>query len=198
MMTAFLQRLARNARGATMVEFAVVIGPLILMLLGSLDLAYQTYATAVVQGTVNAAGRKATLEGATTADVEDYVKSQLSSIAASSDIQVTARNFLTYSKIGKPEKLTTDVNSNGIYDKNGPDCFIDDNRNGVYDAASQGTSGIGTAEDAVQYTVTATYKRFSPLAPLLGLGTTATITRMTMVKNEPYAGVVDPPTKCGV
>ncbi|WP_022682673.1 TadE/TadG family type IV pilus assembly protein [Sphingobium bisphenolivorans] len=198
MILARLRRLAANRDGATIVEFAVIIGPLTVLILGALDLAYQAYATAVVQGTVNAAARQATLEGATDATVETYVRDRLSSIASGSNIQITASNFLTYNKIGKPEKLTTDVNGNGLYDKSGPDCFIDDNRSNSYDAASQGASGIGTAEDVVRYQVNVTYKRLSPVPQFAGMGNSVTISRSTFMRNEPYAGVVDPPVKCGV
>ncbi|WP_375197694.1 TadE/TadG family type IV pilus assembly protein [Sphingobium sp.] len=194
----FLKRLARNHDGATVLEFAVVAGPLIFLILGAFDLAYQAYATAMVQGTANAAARKATLESATAADIETFIRGRLSSIASGSNLQITPSNFLTYNKIGKPEKLTTDVNSNGIYDKSGPDCFIDDNRNNNYDTASQGASGIGTAEDVVRYQISATYNRLSPIAEAMGMGSSVTISRTTFMRNEPYAGVVDPPVKCGV
>lgn len=198
-MTPFrLSGLMQDSDGATIVEFAAIAAPLILLLLGALDLGYQAYATAVVQGTVNAAARQATLEGATVATVETYIRNRLSTIASGSDIQITATNFLTYNKIGKPEKLTTDVNSNGLYDQSGPDCFIDDNRNGIYDAASQGASGIGSAEDVVRYQVSMTYNRLSPVPQFAGLGNSVTISRSTFMRNEPYAGVVDPPVKCGV
>lgn len=193
-----LKRLAQNRDGVTVVEFAVVATPLIVLLMGGLDLGYQAYATSVVQGTANAAARKATMEGATASDVETYIRDRLSGIASGSDLQISAANFLTYNKIGKPEKLTTDVNANGLYDKSGPDCFIDDNRNNSYDIASQGTSGIGTAEDVVRYQISATYKRLSPVPQLAGMGNSVTITRTTFMRNEPYAGVVDPPVKCGV
>lgn len=198
MILSTLNRLGRNRDGATAVEFAVVATPLILMIFGALDLAYEAYATSVVQGTANAAARKATLEGATESTVETYVRNRLNSIASGSNLQISSSNFLTYNKIGKPEKLTTDVNSNGLYDKSGPDCFVDDNRNNVYDTASQGASGIGTAEDVVRYQITATYNRLSPIPQIMGMGNSVTISRTTFMRNEPYAGVVDPPVKCGV
>lgn len=198
MIARLFERLARNSDGATIVEFAIIAAPLIFTILGAIDLGYQAYATAVVQGTANTAARMATLENATTTTVETYIRDQLSGIATGGDIQITPSNFLTYNKIGKPEKLTTDVNSNGLYDKSGPDCFIDDNRNNMYDVASQGASGIGTAEDVVRYQISATYKRLSPVAKLLGMGNSVTISRTTFMRNEPYAGVVDPPVKCGV
>lgn len=188
----FINHLARNRDGVTVVEFAIVATPLIFLIFGSLDLAYQVYPTAVVQGTVNAAARKATLESASASTIETYVRGQLSSIASGTNLQINSANFLTYNKIGKPEKLVSDVNSNSIYDKSDGDCFIDDNRNLQYDAASQGASGIGTAEDVVRYQVTATYHRLSPIPQLMGMGDSVTISRTTFMRNEPYAGIVDP------
>lgn len=198
MIRASLKQLRTDQRGVTVLEFAVVAAPLCFLIFGGIDLAYQAYATALVQGTVNSAARMATLEGATASTIQTYINQQLQGIASSQNIQITSANFLTYNKIGKPEKLTTDVNGNGLYDKNGPDCFIDDNRNNIYDTASQGASGLGTAEDVVRYQVSVTYNRLSPTPYLLGMDRSVTITRTTFMRNEPYAGVVDPPTKCGV
>lgn len=189
---------ARDQRGTTVVEFAVVAVPLCMLIFGGIDLAYQAYATSLVQGTTNAAARMATMEGATAAKVQTYVNAQLASLAPSSSIEITAKNFLTYNKIGAPEKLTTDKDGDGVYDKADGDCFIDDNRNKIYDTASQGATGLGTAEDVVRYQVKVTYNRLSPLPYLAGMGRTVTITRETLMRNEPYAGIVDPPTECGV
>jgi len=198
MTSVFLKRVVSNRRGVTIVEFAVVAAPLIFLIFGALDLAYQAYATAVVQGTTNTAGRKATLENASATAIENYVRSRLNGIASGNNLHISSSNFLTYNKIGKPEKLTTDFDNDGVYDKADSDCFIDDNRNNVYDTASQGASGIGTAEDVVRFQVTATYTRLSPIPQLIGMGNTVTISRTTFMRNEPYAGVVDPQLKCGV
>jgi Flp pilus assembly protein TadG len=184
--------------GATAMEFAIISLPLVFLIFGAMDLAYQSYASAVVQGTTQAAARKAVLENATTSAIETFIRAQVKPIATGTNVTVTADSFLTYSKIGKPEKLTTDVNKNNEYDKAGPDCFIDDNLNNQYDSASQGRSGLGTAEDSVRYSVSVTYDRLTPVAKLMGFNNRVTITRSTFMKNEPYAGVVDPPTKCGV
>lgn len=198
MIRACLKRIARNNDGVAAVEFAAVATPFIVLLLGALDLAYEAYAVSAVQGTANTAARKLTLEGATQANVDTYVRDQLNGIASGTNLQTSASNFLTYNKIGAPEKLTTDVDGDGAYDKEGPDCFIDDNRNKRYDGASQGSSGVGTAEDVVRYQISATYNRLSPFPQLLGMGSSVTVSRTTFLRNEPYAGVVDPPTECGV
>nr|WP_281397114.1 TadE/TadG family type IV pilus assembly protein [Sphingobium boeckii] len=179
-------------------EFAIIALPLFTFMFGGMDLAYQAYATAVLQGTVNTAARKATLENASATTLETFVKGQLSQIAKPADITVQSAAFEQYSKIGKPEKLTTDVNSNGSYDKLGPDCFIDDNLNNAYDTSSQGRNGIGDAEDIVRYQVTVSYKRLTPLAKMVGMDDPVTIGRGAFLRSEPYAGVVDPPVKCGV
>ena len=192
------RRLHRDEKGVTAVEFAILALPLCTFLFGGLDLAYQAYATAVLQGTVNTAARKATLENASSSVLETYVKAQLRQIAKPSDITVQAAAFEQYSKIGKPEKLTTDVDGDGTYDKLGPDCFIDDNLNNNYDTSSQGRNGIGDAEDIVRYQVTMSFKRLTPLAKVVGMADPVTIGRSAFLRSEPYAGVVDPPVKCGV
>ena len=61
-MIALLARLRRAQRGAAIVEFALVLVPLVLFLFGGLDLGYQAYLRSVVQGALNDVARSSSLE----------------------------------------------------------------------------------------------------------------------------------------
>lgn len=193
-----IRRLSQSKQGATAVEFAIIAAPLTVVLFGTLELGYQAYAIAMVQGTTYAAARQATLENATETTVRTYIKDQLKGIAKPEDVTLDASAFRDYNKIGQPEKITTDKNGNGQYDKDDLDCFVDDNGNNQYDIASQGKQGIGGAEDVVRFKVDVSYKRFTPVMSLMGLGDTVEISRTTFMRNEPYAGVPAPVIRCGV
>ena len=188
-----LRRLRRDARGVTAVEFAVVSGPLFLILFGIMDMGRQAYASSVVQGTLVQAARKAGLEGANQATIKTFVDGQLSQFALPGNIQMTVTSFKQFSGVGNPEKITTDLPPLGTY--NLGDCYIDSNNNGVYDTA-QGTNGTGSAEDALRVNIKMTMNRLSPFGGLIGYGNTVTVDRTTFVQAEPYAGTVDPPTRC--
>lgn len=190
--------LAGDRGGVTAVEFAIISAPLTLMIMGGIDLAYQGYVTTAVQGTTYSAGRSASLENATASALENYVRTELGSIANGPNVVIEAASFENYSSVGKPERITTDVDSDGQYDKANGDCFIDDNASGGYDASSQGAQGLGSAEDVVRYRVRLTYPRLTPLAARIGMADPVLIERTTFIRNEPYAGTIPPKTLCGV
>ena len=97
-----LRRLQRDARGVTAVEFAVVSGPLFLIMFGIRDMGRQAYASSVVQGTLVQAARKAGLEGANQATIKTFVDGQLSQFALPGNIQMTITSFKQFSGVGNP------------------------------------------------------------------------------------------------
>ncbi|MBY8820690.1 TadE/TadG family type IV pilus assembly protein [Sphingomonas colocasiae] len=188
-----LVRLWRDRRGATAVEFAILLAPMLILLMGALDVAYQLYATAVLQGTVHQASRRASLEDANQTTIDTFVRTSLASITSANNIEIAAVSYRDFTGVGNPEKIVTDTAPIGTI--NVGDCWIDANKNGLYDS-QQGGSGLGGAEDVVNYTVTMKYNRITPITKWLGWGNVATITRSTSLQNEPYAGVIDPPKVC--
>ena len=193
-MTRARLRFWKNKRGTTVAEFAIIATPLFVFILYGLDVGRQAYGASVLQGTLVQAARMAALEGATQTSVNTFVKNRLSTFVESpGDVSVSITNFRSYSGIGVSEKITTDTAPLGVY--NSTDCYIDANNNGVFDL-QQGTSGIGGAEDALKVTVTMTMKRIAPTTTLFGMTPTITMSRSTTIQSEPYAGTVDPPTRC--
>lgn len=193
-----VRRFGDDKRGVTAIEFAILLTPLSLFLMTGIEMAYQGYATSVLQGTVSEAGRSTSLDGADTAAVATYVKSRLTPFSDETNIAIEVAAFEGFGKIGAPEKITTDKNGNGQYDPAGPDCFTDDNRSKTYDTNTAGRAGKGDAEDVVRYKVTMKLNRLTPAAPLFFMPEDMPIERTTYVKNEPYDKVVAPPTECGL
>ena len=187
--------LATDRRGSTIIEFAIVAPVMMVVLMGLGDLLYQTYVQSLLTGAMQKAARDSTIQGAAqnTAALDAKVIAMVTPIAHNSTYTSTRESYSTFQSI-KPEPFT-DSNGNGIRDPG--ECFTDINGNGVWDA-DPGIAGDGGADDAVLYTLTVTYPRIFPVAGLIGLPSTQTITAKTLLKNQPYASqsVPVPKTIC--
>jgi len=197
-----IRKLARDNRGIAAVEFGIIVVPLMIVLLGALDLGYQSYVRAQLQGVLNDVARTATVEspdfsgfsGASTEEqIENAIEERVNNIARNATYTIEQSNFYEFSGVGDAEKLLTDFNDNGQYDTG--DCFEDINNNGTFDLDA-GDSGQGGADDVVYYDVTMTMPRIVPVASLIGLSNTYTINARAAVRNQPFADQAIPPTVC--
>jgi Flp pilus assembly protein TadG len=186
-----LRALRGDTRGATIVEFALVVPVLAMLLLGTLDLGYRSYVTSIVQGALHEAARMATVGGVSTAQIQAHVESRLHEFSRNATITTTTRSYADFSGVKVPETITQDTVPLGTY--NSGDCFQDANGNGTYDL-DRGRSGMGGAEDVVYFEVSMTYPHIVPVATLLGWNNNVTITQNTVLRNQPYAGRVNTTT----
>lgn len=189
-----LHRLRGDERGATIVEFAFVVGPMLLLLMGGLELGYNSYVRSTMQGALNDAARTAAVEfpiinvpGSTVEEqVENLIEETVKHVAPNASIEVTQKSYFEFSAIGNPEKLMTDNNGNGQFDADDNDCWEDANGNGSYDTDA-GKTGNGGADDVVLYSASISTPRILPLQNFLpGVGPTMEYTLQTAVRNQPY------------
>lgn len=191
-MTARLALLARrlrsDARGATIVEFAMVAPVMCLLLLGAFDVSHTLYMRGVLQGIVQKTARDATIEttnaAVTTKTLDDRVRAQVAAMYNTADVNITRRFYRTFAEAAaaRAEKYT-DTNGNGICDNNEP--YEDSNGNSVWDSDG-GNEGQGGAKDATLYTVTVTYPDLMPVSKLIGGTGTTKVTAETILRNQPY------------
>lgn len=183
------QRLLGNEDGATLMEFGLVAGPLMLILLGTIDLGYKGYTDTLIKSKVHEIARDASTGEMTVAQIEQAVEDGLDPILLKdSVVTVTVRSYYDFTNIGKPEKLTTDVNGNGEVDPG--DCFIDSNNNDVFDT-DYGQSGTGGPDDIVSYEINVSSPRLFPLPGLFGASDEMKISSSTAVRNQPFGAQVD-------
>jgi len=175
-------RLLGDQRGAAAIEFAVLAPVLVMLLLGLMDLAYQSYAKTVLEGALQKAGRDSGIEAANTTAIDNKVKASVLTVSKYATFEFERKNYSTFAKI-TPERFT-DSNNNGV--RNTGECFDDVNGNRVWDA-DPGLAGQGNAGDVTLYTVTVTYPRLFPISAMFGWPTTETTTASTLLKNQPYA-----------
>ena len=199
-----LRRLREDERGATIVEFAMVALPLLVLIMGGIDLGHQTYIRSVMQGALNDAARRASVQdpqftasGSTTEErVTNTILEQLAPIAPGADIMVRQANFYDFSGIGNPEKLMTDTDGDGSYDEEDGDCFSDLDEDGEYDTDS-GRVGIGSANDVVFYTAEIDMPRLLPVAQLIGFSPNYEMSVSAAIRNQPFGTQRVPPVVCG-
>lgn len=198
-MRASLPFLARDERGATIVEFAIVAPVMILLLVGSFDFAHTLYTRAVLQGVVQKTARDSALETGADQDADDALDAKVTAMVkplannATLDFKRRYYRSFTSAQAAKAETYT-DTNLNGKCDAGEP--FIDTNSNGVWDKDGA-DGGQGGARDATLYTVTMTYPRMFPLPKMLSGGSNSVkLVAQTILKNQPYGdqATYAPPT----
>ncbi len=177
--------LRRDDKGATIVEFAMVVPTLCVLLIGIFDLGYRSYANSVLLGALHDAARMATVGGLSQSQIDARVRTRLSNFAENSTVTIRSDSYFDFSGVGRPEKITSDTAPFGSY--NDGDCFEDANGNGSYDL-DRGRTGLGGSDDIVRYQVTMTFPRIVPVGSLLGWSDNVTLNANTVLRNQPFAG----------
>lgn len=162
----------------------MVLPILLVVLVGIFDVAMNLYATSVLQGSMQKAGRDFSLEDARSrqSGIEAYITRQVRTIAPNAAVTFERKAYFDFADVGQPE-VFDDLNHDGECNSDEP--FEDSNGNGQWDA-DRGESGFGGARDAISFTATATYSRLFPMDGLLGLPDQVTISASTVLRNQPF------------
>ncbi|GAA0481808.1 hypothetical protein GCM10009096_25040 [Parasphingorhabdus litoris] len=183
-----------NEDGATLMEFGLVAGPLMMLILGITDLGYRGYLDTLTKSKLHEIARQASTGNLPEDQIEQIIEADLAPLLLTGvDPEVTVKSYFDFTSIGKPEKLLTDNNGDGNLDPG--DCYLDGNRNGEFDV-NFGNSGIGGPDDIVNYTITIESPRLFPLAKMFGWSETMITTNSTAVRNQPYGDQADVPEIC--
>lgn len=177
-------RICGDARGATLVEFAFIFPILLIALLGMFDLGHQFYARAVLNGALGDVARIATVGKTSGADIDASLQRRLKPFASGQEVTIAKKSYSEYAKVKRPETITTDTAPLNQY--NASDCFEDANGNGTYDT-DRGKSGLGGADDIINYEVTMTYPRITPMSRMLGWNSNVVVRASIPVRNQPFA-----------
>jgi len=186
--------LIKDRRGATVLEFAIVIPVICTLLTAGFELGYRSYLSAIVQGALLEASRRASIGNVNEQQIENIVRNRVAMISNASNVkEVRKENFYNFSNVGKPEKIKYDKNGNGVYDAT-EDCYEDANNNNSYDY--QSNAGLGTADDIIRYTVVVEYPNILPVRRMFGWGSKQTITASTVLRNQPFTSRMTPIVRC--
>ena len=195
-----LRILLRDARGAVLMEFGLLIVPLCIVLMGVMDMGFGMYLRSTMQGAVNDVSRMAVVQdpnfsgtGTTEQRIDAAIKARLAGLADYGTWDVDVESFNEYSRVGAPEKIVRDANNDGEIDSG--DCWLDLEPNGEYDTAPS-RGGIGGADDIAVYTASLSMPRILPMAGLIGMSPNYEILVRSAVRNQPYANQPVPATEC--
>lgn len=187
------RKLARDAKGVTTVEFALISPVLFTFIFGIMDVSYNIYAKSRLEGEMQRAARKSSLESgmdvSNQAVLDEEVRARFLTIVAPATVTFSRVWYMNYNIAEKRKEDFTDNNGDGTCNAGEP--FEDANRNGSWDTDAS-AAGSGGAKDAVLYTATATYPRAFPLAQLIGLSPNVTITSSTILRNQPFSQQMEP------
>jgi hypothetical protein len=198
-MTRLIQRragLARDRRGTSALEFALIAPVLILFVCGFFDYGYWMYIRAMASGTLESVARSTGVGGASVNPTvfQNQVETEIKKLSPNATFVWNAKSYYDFEGIGKPEKLITDNDGDGHYDPG--DCWEDANNNGTYDSDS-GSNGIGGADDIVYYQLTVTFPPLIDIGGFIpGLGGNHSSTLKTIVRRQPFAAQATPPVRC--
>jgi Flp pilus assembly pilin Flp len=176
--------LARDQRGAAVIEFALVAPTLMMLLMGMFELGYNYYMQSQLQGAVQKAARDSSTQvgGANTAAIDARVAHAVHLIVPSAAMTFSRRAYSSFADVHRAEDFT-DINANNLCDDGEP--FEDANGNGTWDR-DRGLDGGGGARDAVLYVVTVTYPRAFGVARLIGYSADFTTEAVTVLRNQPF------------
>ena len=177
-------KLSWDRRGATAIEFALVVPLLVTTIMAIFDIGHTMYLRSVLYGAMQKAGRDNTLEtgSAQMSAIDTRVRSAIMPILTGGSLTVTRRSTRSFTAAGGAEPFT-DGNANSIRDAG--ECFDDENGNGIWDS-SAGTTGGGGTNDIVTYQATVVINHIFPMPRLLGWAPTQTLKASTVLRNQPY------------
>lgn len=183
-----LRRFRHTENGASAVEFAIIAPVLLLLLFGIVEFSLIMMVHNVMEGATAISSRLGktgyAAPGVTRQQtIIDAITSRAGTIIDPLKLTVSSTFYKQFDQIGDPEPYI-DANGNGSYTAG--ESYTDVNGNGQWDA-DMGSSGYGSANDIVVYTITYPWPISTPImSDLLGSSGIYSITTHAVVKNEPY------------
>ena len=185
-------RALRCERGATLVEFALIMPAMLLLICGTIEIGHMLFARVVLEGSVTEAARLAVAsQESTQAQREAVIRKAITDamspfpVAAGKKISIETKVYANFST-AYPESFT-DANGNGKYDAG--ETYVDRNKNGKWDNATPVAGTMGAPGDVVSFSVI--YPKstlFNFIAPSMGLSKDGIVlTATTVVRNESVA-----------
>lgn len=185
-----LRRLGCSDDGAAALEFALVLPPLCMILVGMFEVAMLMFTQASMEGALREAARFGM-----TGSVEDPADREEQIIAVV--------DKYTFGMLDTDEMITTFEVYDSFGDSSGPEPYVDTNGNGQYDLGEPytnlnggeppkwddgvGEEGIGGSAEVVEYTVKYDWQVMTPfMAQFMGDNGKINLKARVVIRNEPW------------
>ncbi len=164
-------------------EFGLIAGVFVSLLLGLFDMGQAAYTRAILDGAVEEAARTSALETGDIDAADDRIEEMIDFVAPGAVVVSQRRSYFDFADVERAEAWN-DADGSGVCDNN--ESYTDENGNGVWDE-DIGADGNGGAGDVVIYTVTVTYEPLFPNPFWSGGPTNRVMTASAVKKNQPFA-----------
>ena len=149
-----LRRLASDRRGDAVVQFAMITPALLLLIVGSFEVAIMLFVSGTMESAVLAASRYGitgfTEDGVSREQrIREIIEERTLGFVDLDQAEIRTLVYASFENIGQPEPFT-DENGNGSHDAGEP--FNDVNGNGDWDD-DMGAAGLGGPGDIVLYDI---------------------------------------------
>ena len=181
-----IRQLARDERGVSATEFALIAPVFLTLLMGIFDAGQEAYGFSVLNGAVQKAARDSSLEITDIGFADAMVERQVAPILPGATFKSTRTSYNDYKDIGRPEKWN-DANNNGTCDAG--ESYVDENGSGDWDS-DIGKEGNGGADDVVVYQMTVDYEPTFKVPFMPSHWTKRSLTASAIKKNQPFANQV--------
>ncbi len=184
-----LDRLCADRSGGAAIEFAFIAMPLIVLVIGIIEVAMILFVNVLLEGGVRDAARfgitgYSPVGTDRAAVIRDIIRRRSVGMIDMSKVRIETLVYQNFSDIGKPEPFTDQPPFNGTYDVGEP--FVDVNGNSKWDA-DMGAAGVGGPGAVVVYRVSYDWPLLTGLlAPLLGDNGYVSLQASVAVRNEPF------------
>ena len=187
-----LRRFARSDDGAAALEFALVLPPLCLIIVGMFEMSMLMFTQASMEGALREAARFGM-----TGSVSDPAQRQTQILAIIKkdtynmlkDPTISFEIYNSFNNVGDPEPFV-DSNGNGKWDSG--ESYTDVNSNAKWDA-DQGKAGVGASAQIVEYTVQYDWHVMTPfMAPIFGNNGKVHLKASVVLRNEPWDATTTP------
>lgn len=173
-------------KGVTAIEFAFIAPVLLMVIMGTMEIALMMYAQNMMEGSAflgSRTGKTGYVEEGMTQEetILQTINNRAGILLDTDNINITSKSYSEFGDVGQPEPFV-DTNENGVRDYG--ENYTDINGDGEY-SEDMGVEGYGLAVEITMYTITYDWPIFSPLLQPF-FGASKTLTATTVVKNEPY------------
>lgn len=179
------RELRRSERGATAVEFALLLPLLLLFIIGSIEMAIVLFIGSSIEAAVMEASRYGVTrpeDGISRADqVLGIVESRTYGLLDMDQIDLETLVYASFADIGKPEPFE---DANGSGGRDAGESYTDVNGNGQWDA-DMGEAGLGIGGDVVVYRLSYDWGVVTPFLRET-LGDSVRHVSSVAVRNEPF------------